>query len=186
MTVHPIYCLAESLSEFGKHIPVASNMGPQATPQSPTSTHQQHTTATPPMANQPHPPLDSAEMEELFSSEYAAEAEAQLGETMKMFSDENPELWQQFETFAKSMGLDDMGTAPVPPPFGVASKGESSVDASSVGPATGEGESSSKAKSSNESSNKAEGGSNLDQKLDDTIKRMQENAARLGVSQTGC
>lgn len=110
-------------------------------------------------------------MEELFSSEFAAEAEAQMDEAMKMLSEENPELWQQFETIAKSMGLDDAGTGAAPPPFGVASKGESSVDATSVG-AAGEGEPPQKSGES----------SSLDQKLDDTIKRMQENAARLGVS----
>lgn len=114
-------------------------------------------------------------MEGLFSSEFPAEAESQLNEAMKMLSEENPELWQQFETIAKSMGLDDVGAGPVPPPpFGTASKGESSVDGGSVG-VTGEGETAQKTEGSGESSS-------LDQKLDDTIKRMQENAARVGVS----
>ena len=107
-------------------------------------------------------------MEELFSSELAAEAEAQLDEAMKMLSDENPELWQQFETFAKSMGLDDVARGPAPPASGAASKGESSVDAGS-GATGGEGG----AKS---------GGDGLKQKLEDTMRRMQENASRVGVN----
>lgn len=174
--------LPESLGEFGKHIPVVSHMGPQPpTPQSPDTQQQQPSTkTTPPPANQPHlPNLDSAGMDELFSSEFAAEAEAQLDEAMKMLSDENPELWQQFESFTKSMGLDGMGAGPVPPAFGMASRGESSVDANS-GSTGEEGE-----EEEEEPARKKEGrgeDSSLDQKLDETIKRLQENTARVGVS----
>lgn len=129
----------------------------------------------PPSMEQPHPPLlESAELDDIFSSEFAADAEAHLGEAMKMLSSENPELWQQFETFAKSMGMEDnMGAGPVPPGYGAASKGESSVDEGATG---GKGTAEEKPRK-----NEKSGGSSLDQKLDDTIKRMQDNSARLGV-----
>ena len=111
----------------------------------------------------------------MFGSEFVAEAESQLSEAMKMLSSENPELWNQFETFAKSMGLDDKGEGPLPPVSGVASRGESSVDTSSHAPSDGKAE----------GGGVADGGSgSLDQKLEDTMKRMQENATRAGVS--GC
>ena len=50
---------------------------------------------------------DMEEFEEIFSEELAGQTEAQLGEAMQMLSSENPELWQQLETFAKSMGLEN-------------------------------------------------------------------------------
>lgn len=161
--------LSESLGDFGKHVPQPP------VPQSPNTgtTQQPPTKTTPPSNSQPHlPNLDSAGMEELFSPEFAAEAEAQLDEAMKMLSDENPELWQQFESFTKSMGLDSMGAGPVPPASGTASKGESSVDANSGTAGGDEGE----------PARKQGDDSSLDQKLDDTIKRLQENSARVGVS----
>ncbi len=155
----------------------------------------------------PHPPfLDgTSDMDEMLSTEFVAEAEAQLGEAMKMLSTENPELWQQFENFAKSMGLEDPGVGTVPPPAsGPASKGESSVDtkagAGGKSPKKDEGGAESAGGGDTTSSTldqkleeggteSASGGggdtsSTLDQKLEDTIKRMQDNAARLGVSET--
>ena len=158
------------------------------------------------------PPLDSAEMEELFSSEFAAEAEAQLDEAMKMFSSQNPELWQQFESFAKSMGLDEMaaGMGPAPPHFGAASKGESSsaskqggssVDATAKAAttaattaaatttattaATTAATTTGAAAAATGQPKAAEGSEtadSLDKKLEETIKRMQENASGIGVS----
>lgn len=166
---------------------MVSPLGTLPTPQSPAAAAPK---TAPPAAGQPHPPsLESAEeMEQMFGAEFAAEAEAQLGEAMQMLSDENPELWRQFETFTKSMGgLTDMG--PFPPAFGAASKGESSVDAGSAsatpgegGATPGEGGASKQAPQTSETSEGGSGGGSLDQKLDDTIKRMQENATHLGVS----
>ena len=60
---------------------------------------------------------DMEEFEEIFSKELAGQTEAQLGEAMRMLSSENPELWQQLETFAKSMGLENPAALrPQPPP----------------------------------------------------------------------
>lgn len=153
---------SESLGEFGKHVPQPAPQAPQA-PQA--------------QATETLPPLDDAELDEMFSSEFVAEAESQLGEAMKMLSSENPQLWNQFETFAKSMGLDDKGAGPFPPVSGVASKGESSVDTSSRGPSDGKAES-----GVGEDGGVSDGGSgSLEQKLEDTMKRMQDNASRVGV-----
>lgn len=171
--------LLESLGEFGKHVPTLTPS--PTTAATPSGSKSDATppkgagakTAPPPPTGQPHPLFmdGGVELDDIFSSELAAKAEAQLGEAMKMLSSENPELWEQFETLAKSMEMD---AGPVPPVFGTASKGESSVDANS-GAARGE------------NPPKSEGtgggsGSTLEQKLDDTIKRMQDNATRLGVS----
>ena len=128
-------------------------------------------------------------MDEIFSAEFAAEAEAQLSEAVKMLSDENPELWQQFEAFAKSMGLDEARPDLVPPPSGAASKGESSVDTgaratATVGKGAGVGGKASGGGGGDPPKSEGSAGeaSTLDQKLDETIRKMQENASRLGVS----
>ena len=117
---------------------------------------------------------DSTEFDDIFSSEFAAEAEAQLGEAMKVLSSENPELWQQFETITKSMHLEDLGMGSIPPqpsPSGAATKGESSVDG-----ASGNG-----IEKASEGPRKSNSGS-LDQKIEETMRRLQDNAAQLGVS----
>lgn len=168
----------ESLGEFGKHVPTPQHPKPSAAK------------ATPSAGDQPHPPpqpplLGDADLEDIFSSEFAAAAEAQLGEAMKMMSSENPELWQQFETFAKSMGLDEMGVGgSVPLATGAASKGESTVDIESEakagagggGAKVGEGGGGAEGRATGEG-----GSATLDQKLDETIRRLQDNAAKIGV-----
>ncbi len=47
------------------------------------------------------------EFEEIFSEEFAAQAEAQLDEAMQMLASENPELWRQFEALSQSAGRSD-------------------------------------------------------------------------------
>ena len=187
----------ESLGEFGKHIPNLSNPAPnnqQAQSSSSVSNGSDRppTDTTPPSVPMSHPPGD---IDEMFDSEFVAEAEAQLGEAMKMLSTENPELWQQFESFAKSMGFEESGVKTAPPPTsGAASKGESSVDASGGavggggkgvgGGATPQKDEGAGGKPPQKKGGGAEGGgdtSTLDQKLEDTLKRMHDNAARLGV-----
>ena len=114
-----------SLGEFGKHVP--------APPKQPHHSVGK-TTDTPPSTDLPSTQQQSApgmeEFEEIFSEELAMQAEAQLDEAMRMMASENPELWQQFETFAKSMGLDNP-----PPPTTSEGRGEgeaSQADPSSI------------------------------------------------------
>ena len=101
---------AVSLSEFGKHVPPSvSKQPPSTAPSKPKTSKTGKGVAagpTPPSPRAGDLP-DMEEFEEIFSEELAVQAEAQLGEAMQMLSSENPELWQQLETFAKSMGLED-------------------------------------------------------------------------------
>ena len=117
MEVVRLFLHAVSLSEFGKHIPKEKHPNPD--PQPPTTDPEPY-----PRLPDPQDMPGMQDLEELFSEEFAAEAEAQLDEAMQMFSTENPALWQQFEAFAKSMGLQE--GSPFPPPS--ASQGESSAD----------------------------------------------------------
>lgn len=83
-----------------------------------------------------------------------------------MLASENPELWQQFETFAKSMGMDNSGggagqsQAP-PTTSGAASGGETSVD---EGARRQRGEAAS-----------------LDDQLEETLKRLRETTEQIEV-----
>lgn len=83
-----------------------------------------------------------------------------------MLASENPELWQQFETFAKSMGMDNSGggagqsQAP-PTTSGAASGGETSVD---------------------EGARRQRGGAaSLDDQLEETLKRLRETTEQIEV-----
>lgn len=156
----PCIDLAESLSEFGKHV--------HSTSQQPSVPK-----TTPPPSGRPPRLSDGGGFGEMFSSELAADTEAQIGEAMKVLSDEDPELWREFEMFAKSMGLDELSAGPIPPASGVATRGESSVDGGDVGDEGGEG---------GKESTEDMGARTLDQKLEETVKRLQENAAQAGVS----
>lgn len=49
------------------------------------------------------PVAGTEDFEEIFSEEFAAQAEAQLDEAMQMLASENPELWRQLESFAQSV-----------------------------------------------------------------------------------
>ncbi len=122
----------------------------------------------------PNPLPQTSEFDDIFSSAFVADAESQLGDAMKALSDENPELWQQFETFAKSMGLENMGMEPAPPPSTTATKGESSVDSG--------GTKKEEEGSARKSEGSRDGKSTLDQKLDETLRKLQDNTAQLGVS----
>lgn len=128
--------------------------------------------ATPMSSDQPHPflPGGESELDEMFSSEFMSEIESHLGEAMKVVSDENPELWQQFDSFTKSMGLEDLVAGPMPPSSGATTKGESSVDAT-LG-ATGEGRKEGEGEKSSDSDH-------LDHMLDETLKKLQENTSQV-------
>ena len=166
-----LYPSTESLGEFGKYVPPtlkpAPNSPSSVMPKAASSKASPAAGAKLPSGD-PYP--DSSDFEDIFN---AAEAEAQLDEVMKMFSSENPELWKQLESFSKSVGLDDLGKGPIPPPSSAATKGESSVDAR-MGAEGTERTTSGQSESSGDSS--------LAQKLDETMKKMQENASKLTVS----
>ena len=145
----------ESLGEFGKHLQQ------QEKPAQPVTSD--------PSAGASGEGGDS--FEEIFNEEFAVEAEAQLNEAMEMLASENPELWQQFESFAKSMGMDDVGGASqsqaTPTTNGAASagNGETSVD-SGGGKERG-------------------GAANLDEQLEETLKRLRETTEQIEVRGEG-
>ena len=147
----------ESLCEFGKHLN-------QEKPKPPAAA--QHVTSDLSSSSEAGPSGDA--FDDLFSEEFAAEAEAQLNEAMEMLASENPELWQQFESFARSMGMDSgpgggaSQSQATPSTSGVASQGETSVD---------------------EGASKERGGAaNLDQQLEETLKRLRETTEQIEVS----
>ena len=147
-----------SLSEFGKHVPKE-----KPTPSLPTTTSLKD---RPPDSDLPSPPQGMEDLEDMFSEEFVAQAEAQLDEAMKMFSSQNPALWQQFQTFAKSMGLEE--GAQFPPPF--ASQGESSVDGTERQEREGGARGDSAATASS-----------LDAKLEETLKKLRESTQKIEV-----
>ena len=153
-----------SLSEFGKHVPKE-----KPAPSLPTTTSLKD---RPPDSDLPSPPQGMEDLEDMFSEEFVAQAEAQLDEAMKMFSSQNPALWQQFQTFAKSMGLEE--GAQFPPPF--ASQGESSVD----GTESQEGEGGARGDSA------AATASSLDAKLEETLKKLRESTQKIEVRTAPC
>ena len=117
----------------------------------------------------PAPSAGTDTFEDIFSEEFAAEAEAQLNEAMEMLASENPELWQQFESFAKSMGMEGgeggggaTQAQATPTTNGAASGGGTSVD---------------------EGGRKPRGGpANLDDQLEETLKRLRETTEQIEVS----
>ena len=102
----------------------------------------------------------------MFNSEFMSEMESQMGEAMKAISDENPELWEQFNTFTKSMGKENFGEGPVIPSATAATKGESSVDGDLEGT------------QGTADDVRSESG-HLDQVLDQTLKNLQENTLQV-------
>ena len=148
-----------SLSEFGKHVPKE-----KPTASLPTTTNLKD---RPLDSDLPTPPQGMEDLEDMFSEEFVAQAEAQLDEAMKMLSSQNPALWQQFQTFAKSMGLEE--GAQFPPPF--ASQGESSVD----GTERHEGEGGARGDSA------AATASSLDAKFEETLKKLRESTQKIEV-----
>ena len=126
-------------------------------------------------ASGPTPSGGSDAFEDIFSEEFAAEAEAQLNEAMEMLASDNPELWQQFESFAKSMGMDSSGeggasqSQATPTTSGAASRGRTSVDEEGGG------------------GSKARGGpADLDDQLEETLKRLRETTEQIEVSYSPC
>ena len=129
-------------------------------------------TSKPATATSSDPPPHSSSsdnFEDIFSEEFAAEAEAQLNEAMEMLASENPELWQQFETFAKSMGME-----------GAAGGGTSTSQAT---PTTNGAASASQGETSvDEGARKERGGApNLDAQLEETLKRLRETTEQIEV-----
>ena len=156
---------AESLGEFGKHIPQAKPM--QTVTSDPSSSSS---------GSGPTPSAGTDAFDDIFSEEFAAEAEAQLNEAMEMLASENPELWQQFESFAKSMGMGGSGggggasqsQATPTTTSGAASGGGTSVDEGGGG-------------------SKLRGGpANLDDQLEETLKRLRETTEQIEVSLYRC
>ena len=159
----PTSLLAESLGEFGKHIPQAKPMQTVTSDPSTTSSSS---------GSGPTPSAGTDAFDDIFSEEFAAEAEAQLNEAMDMLASENPELWQQFESFAKSMGMgdgsgggggDSQSQATPTTTNGAASGGETSVDEGGGGKPRG-------------------GPANLDDQLEETLKRLRETTEQIEVS----
>lgn len=152
-----------SLSEFGKHIPKEKDLNPD--PQPPTA----NLSTSPHFPHIPGPQdmPGMEDFEDLFSEEFAAQAEAQLDEAMQMFSTENPALWQQFEAFAKSMGLQE--GSPLFPPS--ASQGESSADR--MEEQGGQGGARGDSAPATDSS--------LDAKLEETLRKLREGTQQIEV-----
>ena len=53
-------------------------------------------------------------IQDIFSEEFAAQAQAQLGEAMKLLSKEDPQLWQQLQGFASSAAAAPDSSQPGP------------------------------------------------------------------------
>ena len=129
------------------------------------------------LASGPTPSAGTDTFDDIFSEEFAAEAEAQLNEAMEMLASENPELWQQFESFAKSMGMeggggggggDSQSQATPTTTSGATSGGGTSVDEGGGGRGGGD---------------KPRGGpANLDDQLEETLKRLRETTEQIEVS----
>lgn len=129
-----------SLGEFGKHVKQPS---PPPKPK-----------ATPSI-----PPSMETEFDQVFGEAFAAQAESQLNDAVKMMRSENPDLWKQFEEFSKSIGMPGEAASNV---GGVASTGESSVDDSAT--------------------NDREREASLTGMLEDTLKKLKENTANIEVT----
>ena len=155
---------AESLGEFGKLLTQDKPLqAAQSVTSDPTSGSSASSGAGPPTSS------SGDSFEEIFSEEFAAEAEAQLNEAMEMLASENPELWQQFESFAKSMGMET-----------AAGGGASTSQAT---PTTNGAASASKEDTSvDEGASKERGGApDLDAQLEETLKRLRETTEQIEV-----
>ena len=119
-------------------------------------------------------------MEDMFSEEFLSEMENHMGEAMKMMSSEAPELWQQFETFSKSCGLENSMAGPAPPTSGTTTIGESSVDClSNAEEGVRVGKGSAKKEGSGTSDGKGEAAPQLEQVFEETLRKLQQNATRV-------
>lgn len=129
------------------------------------------------MGSGPTPSAGTDAFDDIFSEEFAAEAEAQLNEAMEMLASENPELWQQFESFAKSMGAGDGGSAGG---GGGASQSQATPTTTTTsGAASGGGTS----VDDGGGGGKPRGGpANLDDQLEETLKRLRETTEQIEVS----
>ncbi len=146
--------LTGSLGEFGTHVSSTKNQSPVPKPKT-----------TPTM-----PPSTEAEFNEVFSEEFAAQAQVQLGEAMKMMQSENPELWKQFEQFSTSLGM---------PSSGAPSNSGGMASHSNSGGAASHGESSTDDQEKGRGSDRTE---SLEGVLQDTLQKLKLNAEGLAVS----
>lgn len=162
---------AESLGEFGKHIPQAKPM--QMATSDPSSSSSSS------LGSGPTPSAGTDAFDDIFSEEFAAEAEAQLNEAMEMLASENPELWQQFESFAKSMGMGGPGGTGG---GGGASQSQATPTTTTTsGAASGGGRGTSVDEDGG--GGKPRGGpANLDDQLEETLKRLRETTEQIEVS----
>ncbi len=163
-----------SLNEFGKHMP----KNPSKQPPAENSTKNDKSGED---VSDGIPPGEGQGTEDMFSTEFLSEMESQLGEAMKVMSNENPELWQQLDTFSKSLGIDDLGPAPFPHASGTATKGESSVDSAPkhAGDAGKGAEEGGSGGSASDEGKEGGGSHSLEHVLEETLKKLQQNTAKM-------
>ena len=149
-----VFVLAESLGEFGTHLPAASEDPPPLL--LPPSQTTRATSGSPPAAAAAT--LSTEEFDDIFSEEFGAQAEAQLNEAMEILASENPMMWEQLQQMAKT-GFPGGGGAAGGRPL--KTSGEAS---SSGGGEEGEGEATS-----------------LDDKLEETLKQLRESTEQIEV-----
>ena len=125
----------------------------------------------------PTPSAGTDAFDDIFSEEFAAEAEAQLNEAMEMLASENPELWQQFESFAKSMGMEGGGSSG----GGEASQSQATPTTTS-GATSGGGTSVDEGGEGGGGDRPRGGPANLDDQLEETLKRLRETTEQIEVS----
>ena len=129
----------------------------------------------------PTPSAGTDAFDDIFSEEFAAEAEAQLNEAMEMLASENPELWQQFESFAKSMGMGDPGGTGGGGGGASQSQATPTTTTTTSGVASGGGGGTSVDEDGG--GGKPRGGpANLDDQLEETLKRLRETTEQIEVS----
>ena len=155
VTVCLCLSLAESLGEFGTHLPAASEDPPPLL--LPTSQTTGATSGSPPAAAAAAT-LSTEEFDDIFSEEFGAQAEAQLNEAMEILASENPMMWEQLQQMAKG-GFPGGGGAAGGRPL--KTSGEAT---SSGGGEEGEGEATS-----------------LDDKLEETLKQLRESTEQIEV-----
>ena len=108
----------------------------------------------------------------MFSEEFAAQAQAQLGEAMQLLKEEDPQLWQQLEGLAAAAATSDVGGE------GVRSGGGEGVSGGGEGVRSGGGE----GVGGEGVSGGGEGGEgSLESKLEKTLRRLKESTEQIEV-----
>lgn len=149
-----------------------------------TATSDPSSSSSSSLGSGPTPSAGTDAFDDIFSEEFAAEAEAQLNEAMEMLASENPELWQQFESFAKSMGMEGPGGTGSSGGGGGASQSQATPTTTTTttsGAASGGGGGTSVDEDGG--GGKPRGGpANLDDQLEETLKRLRETTEQIEVS----